>query len=378
MKIAAINQDPGIAPGRAKGAAVHVAAMRHAFKGLGHEVHGYDEPVPELLGARLDAEAHSRPFDLVYERYALGATAGLDFARARGALHVLEINAPLIDEARAYRNLDGVPEAILGEAYLFENTDLIVAVSDGVARYCRKRSHGHAPITVQPNGIDDERFHLGLRAGARERAGIPASRFVLGFHGRLRPWHNFAGLARAAMALVAAGVDVHLFCLGRGDFTGEVAEATDGLFPSERLTTKSWLPYEEVGATIAACDCLPLSYARGGPDYFSPIKLREAMAVGVVPVVPRFSDLERVVTHRESGLFYDLGDEPGLVLELQRLASDPAGWARLSRAAASCAKHHTWEHIAEAVLAELASSPLPATREAHARVARDLDGEPGA
>ena len=33
--VLSVNQDPGIGPERAKGAAVHLNAMRHAFSGLG-------------------------------------------------------------------------------------------------------------------------------------------------------------------------------------------------------------------------------------------------------------------------------------------------------------------------------------------------------
>jgi hypothetical protein len=45
------------------------------------------------------------PFDLVYERYSLWSTAGMEHARATGVTGVLEINAPLIDEASRYRGL---------------------------------------------------------------------------------------------------------------------------------------------------------------------------------------------------------------------------------------------------------------------------------
>ena len=353
MKIAFVNQDPGIKPARAKGAAIHLEAMRAAFRAGGHEVVAFDESSPELLGTRLASSAHRGPFDLVYERYALGATAGCRYAQLEGIPHVLEVNAPLIEEAERFRELQDGAKLRQEEAWLFAHTSLISAVSTDVAAACAAGCDDHAPIVVLPNGIDPEVFHVGQREGARGRAGLPAERFVVGFHGRLRPWHNFAALARATAGLLAAGVDAHLLCVGRGDFAAELAAATDGVFPLDRFTHREWVPYESVGALIGAFDCLPLTYGSEGPHYFSPIKLREAMAVGAVPVVPAVGDLTQTVLHGENGLVFTPGDEPGLTRELLALAGDPVRRARLGAAAAEAAGRHTWLHIANRVLDEL-------------------------
>lgn len=353
MKIAAVNQDPGIAPGRAKGAAVHLEAMRAAFRALGHEVVAFDQPTPELLGTQLASSAHQRPFDLIYERYALGATAASHFAEGRGIPHVVEVNAPLIEEAAAYRGLSEAQAQIESERRIFEHASLLSAVSADVAAYCRARSARHAPVAVHPNGIDTEWFHPGRRQGARERTNIPSSRFVLGFHGRLRPWHEFETLARATVALVSEGIDAHLLCVGNGDFLETAREATDGVLDARRLTVCTWLPYEEVGGWIGAFDCLPLTYAASGPHYFSPLKLREAMAVGAVPVVPRVGDLESAVQHGENGLVYAAGDTPSLVAHLVTLARDPSYRQRLAGTAVASAQRHTWQHNARAILTAL-------------------------
>ena len=353
MKIAFVNQDPGIAPGRAKGAAVHLEAMRRAFRALGHEVVCFDQPTTELLGTQLASSAHQRPFDLIYERYALGATAASHFAHAGRVPHVLEVNAPLVAEAIAYRGLSDAQSLLDSERRLFRGASLLAAVSEEVAAYCRASSEAPVSVAVLPNGIDAEYFHLGRRENSRERAGIPSGRFVLGFHGRLRPWHAFETLACATAALVSRGIDAHLLCVGRGDFEAATRDATDGLLGSDRLTVQPWLPYEEVGAWIGAFDCLPLTYAKGGPHYFSPLKLREAMAVGAVPLVPRVGDLDRVVQHERTGLLFAAGDTRELVEHLVRLAEEPVLCRRLSVAAAASAQEHTWQDNARTILSTL-------------------------
>ena len=89
-----VNQDAGISPGRAKGAAVHLCAMREAFAKLGANCLGVDEPDDTRLTDTLHAAINQGPADLIYERYALGKSAASRFAVARGIPLVLEPNGP--------------------------------------------------------------------------------------------------------------------------------------------------------------------------------------------------------------------------------------------------------------------------------------------
>ena len=76
MRVACVNQDPGIQPDRHKGAAVHLAAMRAAFASLGADVIALDEADGGRLRQRLETVWREAPIDLVYERYALGRSTG--------------------------------------------------------------------------------------------------------------------------------------------------------------------------------------------------------------------------------------------------------------------------------------------------------------
>ncbi|MFP3467940.1 glycosyltransferase family 1 protein, partial [Leifsonia sp. SIMBA_070] len=70
----------------------------------------------------LEATHAAAPFDLVYERYALFATAGTGFAREAGVPSVLEVNAPLPREQAEHRELvhadaaDAVPRRVISDA----------------------------------------------------------------------------------------------------------------------------------------------------------------------------------------------------------------------------------------------------------------------
>jgi glycosyltransferase involved in cell wall biosynthesis len=96
-------------------------------------------------------------FDFVYERYSLFGVAGREFARKARLPFVLEVNAPLVDEASAHRGLELTQLARATEQYLFSTADHIVTVSDTLRQHVLKVAP-NAEVTVVPNGVDVERF----------------------------------------------------------------------------------------------------------------------------------------------------------------------------------------------------------------------------
>ena len=86
------------------------------------------------------------------------------------------------------------------------------------------------------------------------------------------------------------------------------------------------------------------------PCYFSPLKLNEAMACGVVPLVPDLGDLPGAVKHLETGLIYTAGDQDQLVNQLESLIANRNLLEDLGHKAAREASRHSWVMIADHVL----------------------------
>lgn len=352
MRIACVNQDPGVAPGRSKGAAVHLLAMRHAFAEAGAEVVALDLADD---GALASAFGRALPLDLVYERHALGRCAGARLARAHRIPYALEVNAPLADEAALYRGVEPSAEDEARDREAFTAADLVLAVSEPVARYAERRGAAPERVTVVPNAVDPAVFRPRAAGDALRARVAPESKFVLGFHGRLRPWHGFELLSQATAELLLRGLDVHLLIVGEGDFETHLA----GRVPPERVTRVPWVPHEEVASWVACMDVLPLTYRSDAPFYFSPLKLAEAMACGVVPVAPKLCDLDERLEHGRAGLLYAPGDLRELVQCLEVLARQPALRASRAEAAQRAAGRHTWRHVAGGVLSRLGLTPAP-------------------
>jgi len=345
VRIASVNQDPGIAPGRKKGAAVHLGAMRRAFEAHGAAVVAVDEREGSEVALRLEEASLSGPIDLVYERFSLGATAAVTFARDRSIPYVVEVNAPLLEEAVRWRGEVETVDLRTAERLGLTSAAAVIAVSSEVARYATERGAEPSRVRVFPNGVDLQQFHTGLRTSLRASL-VPEGRFVLGFHGRLRPWHGFDRLVAVFSELLEREEPVHLVLVGEGEFD----EVLQDRIPAERITRVGWVDHEEVGAYVATFDALPLTYAPDTPCYFSPLKLTEAMACGVVPLVPDLGDLTTVVEDGVSGIVYDGSDLSSLRGALERLIHDTPLRESLSRQAVRRAESHSWARIAEFVL----------------------------
>lgn len=339
-----VNQDPGIGPKRAKGAAVHLMAMRKAFESLGMECIGVDEAHDPRFIDALSGIVSQRPVDLIYERYALGKSNAAQFAIDNDIPLVLEVNAPLADEQRRWRGASNEDEDARCDAFAMRSASKIIAVSSDVARYAIERGARASQVEVFPNGIDTDYFNISMRQKSVRNELIPEGRFVIGFHGRLRPWHGFDVLVDVMARLLGKNMDIHMLVIGEGDFD-EL-----GHLPRDRYTRITWQPHSEIPRYVAAFDVLPLTYKADMPCYFSPLKLMEAMACGVVPLVPGLGDLAATVTHEDTGLVYEAGDISALQNQLETLINDKTMLASLGCSAAKEASCHSWVRIADYVL----------------------------
>ncbi len=345
MRVLCVNQDPGISPDRSKGAAIHLMALREAFGAEGAAVLALDEPDAGRLDVALEAALAAGPVDLVYERYALGGVTASRFARRTGVPHVLEVNAPLLEEARAHRGVEDDGTLLAAEIEAYTHADRVLAVSSEVARSVLARGVASARVVVRPNAVDAERF-LPLAGTERSIPGVPDDRVVLGWHGRLRPWHGFERLAALVGRLLHEGLPVHLLAVGAGD----VAASLRDRVPSTHATTLGWRPQSEVARIVARFDLMALTYPPEAPCYFSPLKLLEAMAVGAVPVVPDLGDLSSVVRHGHDGLVVTAGDDVALYDSVVRLVEDSDLRRRFGDAAIGTARRRSWRGLAAEIM----------------------------
>lgn len=375
MRIAYVCADPGVPVFGCKGSSVHVQEVIRALRRRGAEVELFasrrggepptdlaDLPVQRLprppkgdtasrervaLAANRDlteALRRSGAFDLVYERYALWSHAGMAWAAEQGIAGLLEVNAPLIEEQTAHRELIDAAAARRVAEQVFATADRLLAVSEPVAEYLAGYPGTEGRIAVLPNGVDPRRF--------MPRPDIARQGFTVGFLGTLKPWHGLPLLIEAFARLHRQCPEALLLIVGDGPEREALRVEIEryGLAAST-LFTGTVTP-EQVPEQLAAMDVAVAPYPDRPDSYFSPLKLFEYLAMGLPVVASRVGQPAEIIEHGVNGLLHPPGDAERLADALLRLRRDPALRRRLGRAGRErVLAAHTWDAVAARILA---------------------------
>ena len=366
MRIAYVTVDPGIPVFGTKGASVHIQEVVRELIRRGHDVTVHttragrdipddlaglkvietrieaDDPAAreraqQEVSARIAARIIADGADLVYERYSLFSTALAEVTDATGAVGVLEVNAPLIEEQRTHRVL--VDEEAAGNALARQvaAATATIAVSDPVRDWVRERTGSESVHTV-PNGVSITRI-----VPRPEEIGDPVVTFV----GTLKPWHGVADLLaaaalakrpwklriigdgpeRAALEEQAAGLGIEV------DFRGAVAPAD--------------MPGQLAGSAIGVAPYPDL----GGEQqqYFSPLKVYEYLAAGLPVVASAVGQLPQILG--ELGTLVPPSDPAALAAAIDTLAADPVLRGKLGwRGRVQAEEKHSWAGAVDHIL----------------------------
>jgi glycosyltransferase involved in cell wall biosynthesis len=400
MRIAYVCADFGIPIHGSKGASIHVRELTRALAASGNELlvltprrggtapPGYGVVVVEIAPDALDGDLRRlvaadeaggealasevrgllyasalrhrsaallrdwRP-DVIYERHALPALAGGALANELGVPHLLEVNAPLAREHARHRTIHLNSTVVALEERALATADAIFTVSASLARWAIGSGAHARRVHVLPNAVDPQRFAMAgggaaIRGRLRLDDGVP----VIGFVGTLKPWHDVAGLFRAAGLLRRRGIATRVLIVGDGPQRAELEQAaiTEGLAAETRFTGA--VPHEEIPAHLAAMDVAAVPYAdTTDEDYFSPLKLFEYGAAGLPVIAADRGEIGHCIRDGATGVPYRSGDAEALSEGLARVLGDRAGAARMGEALRShVTAEHTWAGNARTVV----------------------------
>ena len=378
MRLLYLTADPGVPVLGHKGASVHVRELAAALSRLGVEV-AIASPRTEPAGDSLDAPiallsippvapdaselelrtalaaqreavvqtARLVDAEAIYERYSLFSDAGVEAAAALGIPHVLEVNAPLRDEARRFRTLLHPSLVAEIELTVYRGTGRLLVVSTALKRWLEAQDVAPDRIAVIPNAVAAERF-----SPRRERGD---GAFVVGFCGSLKAWHGVEELLEACATAFAEEPSLRLEVVGSGPLLHLVREA--GL-PDGRLVAHGAVPHEEAIECLRGWDAGVAPYLPLEDFYFSPLKILEYMAAGLCPVASALGEIPALLGEGDRGVLVPAGDTSRLAAALVELARSRRRADELGRAARRYVlATHTWERNARAVLAALRGRP---------------------
>jgi glycosyltransferase involved in cell wall biosynthesis len=393
VRLAYLDADPGIPLLGHKGASIHVREMLRALasrvdslvalaarvegkRGRGVprralpdsvEVHALSEadqdggPVdPELDALRVNDAAEralltsnaSAGLDAIYERYSLWSVAGARVAAALDVPLVLEVNAPLVEEAERYRSLRLKSLASFIGRSVFEAADRVLVVSEELRGYVTERGADPGRVHVLPNACADAFFHV----GRTRPPAVDGDAVTLVFVGSLKPWHGLDVLLDAFLRLRAESDRYRLLVVGDGPMAAEVEGRLGDGTPPEAWRVTGSVPHDEVPELLAGADIAVAPYPPLDDFYFSPLKVVEYCAAGMPVVASRLGQIDTLLTDGESALLVEPGNAEALADAARRLAGDASLRSRLGEGARRAARGRTWDANADTILAHLAEA----------------------
>jgi len=375
MRVLYLSADPGVPILGHKGASVHVRELASAMAVAGATVTVVSprigaegdvlsapielvsiEPVlprehadaSSLLGAVARQAAQIRRIgerfgaDAVYERFSLFSDGGVKAARALGIPHVLEVNAPLREEALRYRTLPHASLAATIERRVFAATDRVFVISRTLARLLEAAGVAAGRIEVAPNAIDPTKFPIRVRSSEGP--------FTIGFAGSLKPWHGVEVLVEAFRCALGEVPSLRLEIVGDGPVRAAVEHLGD--LPAERFAYHGALSHAGTLRLLSRWDVGAAPFLAVPDFYFSPLKLVEYMAAGLCPVASDQPEIRELLGASERGVLVPPGDAGALAQALVELARNPERTAAIGlRAREYVLKERSWSRNAERALA---------------------------
>lgn len=216
-----------------------------------------------------------------------------------------------------------------------------VAITSGIQEELISQGIPKGGVCVAHDGINLDPFaRQEPKESARDRLGLPQSKKIVMYIGRLDGWKGVNTLLEASLLLKS---EIQVVVIG-----GESSQIEHLRSQYPRVMFLGFLPYRDIAVNEAAADVLVLpNSAKDATSrkYTSPLKLFAYMASGVPMVVSDLPSLREVVSEQE--VFFFKPDDAGSLAEsLESALVVTDAHVKASQARQKVAKY-TWDKRAE-------------------------------
>lgn len=299
----------------------------------------------------------------LYQRSALNAYAGMQYALKHGIPFVLEYNGSEVWISNKWggRKLRAKELSEKIERLTFEKATLIICVSAPLKEQLLEMGIEEDKIIVNPNGVNPEMYSPFVDgAEVRRKMGVTDTTVVIGFIGTFGAWHGTDVLAEAFAYLVREvnlETPIHLLLIGDGLKMPDVKKVIQANRLESVCTLAGVVPQNQGPIYLAACDILvspQIRNADGTPFFGSPTKLFEYMAMGKAIVTSDMDQMAEIFEHGKTALLCEPGNALSLAQAIKTLVQDQELRMRLGEAARMevCSKY-TWQLHTEKIVKAL-------------------------
>jgi glycosyltransferase involved in cell wall biosynthesis len=246
--------------------------------------------------------------DLIYERSYYLMAAGVKAAKKHGVKHMLEVNAPFIQEKVEMGGYSFYLKAAKKiEKLKAQNADSLVVVSTALKQHVMDNyALDSEKILVCPNGINEQDWLPDIYKTnlVRKQYDISASDFVVGFVGSILPHHGVEDLIKAFHQVAES--NWRLMIVGDGWPLNALKKQVKNLGIKNQVICTGNISFVDVKNYISLFNVgiMPKSNWYG-----SPVKIFEYGAMNIPVVAPNNSPVRDVMSEYEDGYLIKNYDE---------------------------------------------------------------------
>ena len=280
-------------------------------------------------GWRMWKHLRSQPVDVLYERYALFLFVGVAVCRFKGIPVVLEVNdSAFLTRVRPIYNRW---LARWVESWVFKKSDALITVTEAFKRILVSTGVDASKVFVIHNAAKEEMFSPDISGKTvRQRYGLGDDTVVVGFVGKVVPWHGVDCLIQVAPKIVDEFKNVRFLIVGDTDGERSILELARVLDVQKTVCFTGQVSHEDVPSYLGAMD---IAVMPNSNEFGSPVKIFEYMAMGRAIIAPRRGPVEEVLTHGETALIIEPSKPDDLAEALRVLIGNHELRRRLGAAA---------------------------------------------
>ncbi len=306
--------------------------------------------LPDYVQGMLEyARQHGGDYLAVHSHYWMSGVAGIDFAAAVGAPHIVTFHTLSRIKMQSRSGEQEPPIRQRSEENIIARADHIVAFS-AHEREAIVRLYDGDPgrIGLVPCGVDLDRFHPLGRSEARSELGLNGHKVLL-FVGRIEALKGLELLIHTAAQL--DDHDLQVLVVGSdADGSGDVVrlrQMAEDLNVGEAIEFVGRVPQDRLAWYYSAADvCVVPSYY----ESFGMVAL-ESMACGTPVVASRVGGLPTVIQHGRTGYLKSWRCPEAFANSLEMILVNGSLRDGMGRAARRSAEGMGWDAVARQLLA---------------------------
>jgi glycosyltransferase involved in cell wall biosynthesis len=259
----------------------------------------------------------------------------------------------LIQGGTFHAIINAFPQAVREQIFAqFRKTDHIIAVAKHLAESMRRI--GFEDVTPIPNPVDTGKFYNRPKdPQLLRRLAISHEQLTIGYVANLRMLKRPMDLMDSAQAVIRHRPDTVFLVVGDGDCRKMMEEACASRSIVDNFRFVGWIDHDLMPSHVNLVDIVVMPSETEGLA----LVYLETQACERVLIASDIPAAHEVISDRETGLLFRIGDVADLTAKILSVASDPILRAAIGRDARISAMRHDLDRVVaayEAVIRELA------------------------